>query len=91
VATIFVRRTIGEARYTAATVDNVQHLDRDRSRAGGPAPRRIHEEPSVPNTPDPRDDTRLHAGLVITVEPIVAAGGSGIRAGGDGRPLVLTA
>ena len=28
--------------------------------------------------------TRLHAGLVITIEPILGAGGAGIRAGGDG-------
>jgi methionyl aminopeptidase len=46
--------------------------------------RTIHEEPSVPNTPDPDDDTRLHEGLVITIEPILGAGGPGIRQGGDG-------
>jgi len=44
--------------------------------------RTIHEEPSVPNSPDPGDPTVLHSGLVITVEPILGAGG---------RPLVLTA
>jgi methionyl aminopeptidase len=46
--------------------------------------RTIHEEPSVPNIPDPHDATRLHAGLVITIEPILGAGGPGIREGGDG-------
>jgi methionyl aminopeptidase len=45
--------------------------------------RTIHEEPSVPNTPGD-DPTLLHAGLVITIEPILGAGGPGIRAGGDG-------
>jgi methionyl aminopeptidase len=46
--------------------------------------RTIHEEPSVPNAPDPDDETRLHEGLVITIEPILGAGGPGIREGGDG-------
>jgi methionyl aminopeptidase len=46
--------------------------------------RTIHEEPSVPNAPDLADETILHAGLVITVEPILGAGGSGIVDGGDG-------
>ena len=36
--------------------------------------RAIHEEPSVPNYHDPRHRTRLHEGLVITIEPIIAAG-----------------
>jgi methionyl aminopeptidase len=45
--------------------------------------RTIHEQPSVPNTPGD-DPTLLHAGLVITVEPILGAGGPGIRPGGDG-------
>ena len=34
----------------------------------------IHEPPSVPNYHDPRSATRLTEGLVITIEPIVAAG-----------------
>jgi methionyl aminopeptidase len=36
--------------------------------------RTIHEAPSVPNYCDPRDRTRLTEGLVITIEPILAAG-----------------
>ena len=36
--------------------------------------RGIHEAPSVPNFYDPRSKTRLTEGLVITIEPIVAAG-----------------
>ena len=46
--------------------------------------RTIHEAPSVPNAPDVADDTRLHAGLVITIEPILGAGGPDIVEGGDG-------
>ena len=51
--------------------------------------RTIHEEPSVPNTPGD-DPTLLHAGLVITIEPILGAGGPGIRPGVDGW-TILTA
>ena len=36
--------------------------------------RTIHEAPSVPNYHDPRFRARLTEGLVITVEPIIAAG-----------------
>jgi methionyl aminopeptidase len=36
--------------------------------------RGIHEPPSVPNYHDPRFRARLTEGLVITIEPIVAAG-----------------
>jgi len=36
--------------------------------------RAIHEAPSVPNYYDPRFRTKLSEGLVITIEPIIAAG-----------------
>ena len=36
--------------------------------------RTIHEEPRVPNYPDPEANQVLTEGLVITVEPIIAAG-----------------
>ena len=36
--------------------------------------RTIHEEPRVPNYPDPEANQLLTEGLVITVEPIIAAG-----------------
>jgi len=42
--------------------------------------RTIHEEPRVPNFADPEANQILTAGLVITVEPIIAAG--------SGRTLV---
>ncbi len=37
--------------------------------------RTIHESPSIPNYHDPRFRNRLTEGLVITIEPIIAAGG----------------
>jgi len=36
--------------------------------------RTIHEAPSIPNYHDPRFRTKLAEGLVITIEPIIAAG-----------------
>jgi methionyl aminopeptidase len=36
--------------------------------------RTIHEEPRVPNYPDPAQRRTLTEGLVIAVEPIIAAG-----------------
>lgn len=36
--------------------------------------RTIHEEPRVPNYPDPDANQLLTEGLVITIEPIIAAG-----------------
>ena len=36
--------------------------------------RTIHEEPRVPNYPDPQARQVLREGMVLTVEPIIAAG-----------------
>jgi methionyl aminopeptidase len=44
--------------------------------------RTIHEEPSVPNVA--WDGPELTAGLVITVEPIIAAGAGDVHMAGDG-------
>jgi methionyl aminopeptidase len=46
-----------------------------RALAGHGVGRTIHEEPSVPNYHEPKCRSRLHEGLVITIEPIIAAGG----------------
>jgi len=45
-----------------------------RSLCGHGVGRTIHEEPSVPNFHDSRFRTRLTAGLVLAIEPIIAAG-----------------
>lgn len=36
--------------------------------------RTIHEQPSVPNFPDPFSRDQLSEGMVLTIEPIIAAG-----------------
>jgi methionyl aminopeptidase len=46
--------------------------------------RTIHEEPSVPNFDDPTSRQKLRAGLVLTVEPIIAMGSGEPRDSGDG-------
>jgi methionyl aminopeptidase len=46
--------------------------------------RTIHEEPSVPNFDDPTAKQRLTAGLVLTIEPIIAMGSGEPRDSGDG-------
>jgi methionyl aminopeptidase len=46
--------------------------------------RRIHELPNVPNYDAPGFDQPLTAGLVITIEPIIAAGNGKVRQDRDG-------
>jgi methionyl aminopeptidase len=46
--------------------------------------RTIHEEPRVPNFPDPDASQILTEGLVITVEPIIAAGSGRVALAKDG-------
>ncbi|HXX16820.1 MAG TPA: type I methionyl aminopeptidase [Candidatus Eremiobacteraceae bacterium] len=45
--------------------------------------RTIHEPPSVPNFPDASNHARLNEGLVLTIEPIIAAGTSQVRLDSD--------
>jgi len=50
--------------------------------------RTIHEEPRVPNYPDPQANRVLTEGLVITVEPIIAAGSGRTVTAKDGWTIV---
>lgn len=52
--------------------------------------RTIHEAPRVPNYPDPEANQILTEGLVITIEPIIAAGSGRAMVAQDGW-TVLTA
>jgi methionyl aminopeptidase len=49
--------------------------------------RRIHEPPNVPSFHHPGLDQRLTEGLVITIEPIIAAGSGEVHDAGDGWTL----
>jgi methionyl aminopeptidase len=55
-----------------------------RDLAGHGIGRTIHEEPRVPNFPDPSANQILTEGLVITVEPIIAAGSGKSMVARDG-------
>ena len=46
--------------------------------------RTIHESPTVPNYYEPTARQKLNAGLVITVEPIIAAGRGAVHTSADG-------
>jgi methionyl aminopeptidase len=60
------------------------HFSVIRELGGHGIGRTIHEEPSVPNFADPRANQLLTAGLVITIEPIIAAGSGAVVLGQDG-------
>ncbi len=59
-----------------------------RELAGHGIGRTIHEAPRVPNYPDPRDNQLLTEGLVITVEPIIAAGSGKVFVAADKWTMV---
>ena len=46
--------------------------------------RRIHEAPDVPNVYEPELDQPLTEGLVMTIEPLVAAGDAAVYTARDG-------
>jgi methionyl aminopeptidase len=50
--------------------------------------RGLHEPPTVPNFDDPDLRARLHEGLVLTVEPMIAGGTREVHGTGDGWTMV---
>jgi methionyl aminopeptidase len=50
--------------------------------------RGLHEPPTVPNFGDPGLSDRLHEGLVLTVEPMIAGGTREVHGTGDGWTMV---
>ncbi|MCU0329873.1 MAG: type I methionyl aminopeptidase [Candidatus Kapabacteria bacterium] len=55
--------------------------------AGHGIGRSLHEEPSVPNWPDPETTVTLHEGLVLAVEPMFSLMKSGLIEDDDGWTL----
>jgi len=45
--------------------------------------RRLHEEPAIPNFVDQGPNPRLEDGMVLAIEPMIAAGGYDIKVDGD--------
>lgn len=52
--------------------------------------RTIHEDPQIPNYPDPQVKGRLREGLVITIEPIISAGNGHAKVAPDGWTVRTT-
>jgi len=52
--------------------------------------RTIHEPPNVPNFADPFSNTTLTPGLVVTIEPLIAAGRGDVKTDGDGWTIRTT-
>ncbi|HEV2104389.1 MAG TPA: type I methionyl aminopeptidase [Candidatus Eisenbacteria bacterium] len=77
------RRALREVRAGRRALDVGRAVEREverdgfavvRSLQGHGIGRTIHEEPMIPNWPDPAARDRLTEGLVITLEPILCAG-----------------
>ena len=70
--------------------DTVQRTVKDAGfelcdgRMGHGIGRRVHEPPDVPNTCEPALHQPLTEGLVITIEPLVSAGGAAVRMAAGG-------
>lgn len=56
--------------------------------AGHGVGRKVHEDPQVLNYEDPRIKTTLQPGMVLTIEPIIAAGSGKIATLSDGWTVV---
>ncbi len=55
-----------------------------RSLVGHGIGRSMHEDPQVPNYGKPGKGPLLEEGMVLAVEPMMTAGGAGVRVGADG-------
>ncbi len=55
-----------------------------RSLVGHGVGRSMHEDPQVPNYGRPGRGPQLEEGMVLAIEPMMTAGRSGVRVGGDG-------
>jgi len=51
---------------------------------------KMHEEPNVPNYGEPGHGPRLEEGMVFAIEPMVNAGGPGVKVLGDNWTAVTT-
>ncbi|MGD9896732.1 MAG: type I methionyl aminopeptidase [Candidatus Methylacidiphilaceae bacterium] len=52
--------------------------------------RKLHEEPQVPNYGRPGTGPKLKAGMTLAIEPMINAGGAGVRLLSDGWTVVTT-
>ena len=78
-------RDIGE---TVEKVAEARGFSVLRELTGHGIGRALHEPPTVYNYAEERARQRLHEGLVLTIEPMLAAGARQIRGTGDGWTVV---
>jgi methionyl aminopeptidase len=81
-------RRLGDigAAITACAEDEGYSIVRDFTGHG--IGRAMHEPPSVPNHGQPGRGLRLHAGMVLAIEPMLNAGGAAVRVLDDGWTVV---
>src|SRR5438046_2974358 len=83
-AGVVVRDTLAAMRAAVAPAG----LRVVRTRQGHGIGRTIHDDPMIPNWPDPDARDWLTDGLVITLEPIIAAGRGDAREADDGWTIL---
>jgi methionyl aminopeptidase len=50
--------------------------------------RNVHEDPQIPNYPDPTNRTKLRAGMTVAIEPMVTLGDAAVEILSDGWTVV---
>jgi methionyl aminopeptidase len=75
---------IGDISHAIQRVAEDGGLSVVRSLVGHGVGRNMHEDPQVPNYGRPGRGPLLEEGMVIAVEPMMTAGSSAVRVGGDG-------
>ena len=48
----------------------------------------LHEDPQIPNYPDPKDRSRFKVGMTVAIEPMVTMGGAAVEVLEDGWTVV---
>jgi methionyl aminopeptidase len=79
-----VGNRLGDVSHSVQEVVEAEGLSVVRSLVGHGIGRDMHEDPQIPNYGDPGRGPRLEEGMVLAVEPMVNAGGHGVRMGDDG-------
>src|SRR5206468_3360755 len=79
-----VGNRLGDVSHATQAVVEAAGLSVVRSLVGHGIGRDMHEDPQIPNYGDPGRGPLLEEGMVLAVEPMVNAGGHGVRMGDDG-------
>ena len=80
--------TVGDIGYAVSSVVKATMFSLARDLAGHGVGYKVHEDPFVPNTGQKGEGEKLVPGMVLALEPMVNAGGSGIKTLSDGYTIV---